>query len=126
MVENYVAVGVAAVAALVASGVWYGVFGNQLAELSAAEARPPALLLPVELARDLVVAGVLAGLVAVADIADLLGALALGVVLWAGFPVVLLAGSVFHENVPWRLAALHSGDWLVKLLVVTAVVGSWR
>jgi hypothetical protein len=26
------------------------------------------------------------------------------------------------ENVPWRLAALHAGDWLVKLLLVAVIV----
>jgi hypothetical protein len=45
---------------------------------------------------------------------------------WIGFPVVLLAGSVFHENVPFRLAALHAGDWLVKLLVIAVIVGVWH
>ena len=42
------------------------------------------------------------------------------------FPVVLLTGSVVHEKVPWRLAAIHAGDWLVKLLLVTLVVGARR
>jgi hypothetical protein len=50
-------------------------------------------------------------------------ALVLGAGLWAAFPVVLLSGSVFHEKVPWQLAAIHAGDWLVKLLLVSAVVG---
>jgi len=45
--------------------------------------------------------------------------------LWLAFPVILLLGSVVHENVPWQLAALHAGDWLVKLLVVSLIVGIW-
>ncbi|NYH51455.1 hypothetical protein HNR06_001044 [Nocardiopsis arvandica] len=124
---NFPAVGAAAVAAFVASGVWYGVFGSRLKDLGAStESRPTALLLPVELARSLVMATVLAGLASVSGIAGVPGALVLGLALWLGFPVVLLAGSVFHENVPWRLAALHAGDWLVKLTVVSAVIGFWR
>jgi hypothetical protein len=39
---------------------------------------------------------------------------------------VLLTGSVIHENVPWKLAAIHAGDWLVKLVVVTVIVSLWR
>ena len=35
-------------------------------------------------------------------------------------------GSVVHEKVPWRLAAIHSGDWLVKLLLITSVVAGRR
>ena len=65
-------------------------------------------------------------------LADRLGVTALGpavvlaLALWVAFPVVLLAGSVFHERVPVALAAVHAGDWLLKLLVVTAVTGLWR
>jgi hypothetical protein len=42
----------------------------------------------------------------------------LGLAVWIGFPVVLLSGTVFDENVPWMLgmlAAIHARDWLVKL-----------
>ena len=39
---------------------------------------------------------------------------------------VLLAGSVAHEKVPWRLAAIHAGDWLVKLVLITGVVAGRR
>ena len=50
--------------------------------------------------------------------------LALG--LWGAFPVVLLIGSVVHENVPWQQAAIHAGDWLVKLLLISTLVGRQR
>ena len=30
--------------------------------------------------------------------------------------------SAANENTPWRLAAIHAGDWLVKLLVVALIV----
>jgi len=39
---------------------------------------------------------------------------------------VILAGSAMWENVPWRLAAIHSGDWLVKLLLLAVILGVWR
>jgi hypothetical protein len=54
------------------------------------------------------------------------GALGLALVVWAGFPVVILAGSVLHERVPAGLAALHAGDWLVKIAVVAVLLGVWR
>jgi len=41
------------------------------------------------------------------------------------FPVVLLTGSVFHERVPPRLAAVHAGDWLMKLVVIAGIVTVW-
>jgi hypothetical protein len=33
---------------------------------------------------------------------------------------------VVHENVPWKLAALHAGDWLAKLLIIAVIVSVWR
>ncbi len=59
-------------------------------------------------------------------VADRGGALRLGAGLWGAFPAVLLTGSVVHEKVPWQQAAIHAGDWLVKLLLVSTVVGGAR
>ncbi|MGY1685745.1 DUF1761 domain-containing protein [Geodermatophilus sp. SYSU D00804] len=119
-------VAVASAAAFVASSAWYTAFGERLARLDEAYAQPgpsPAAVAPVELARSGVVAA------AVSVLADRLpargprAALTLGAGLWAAFPLVLLTGSVVHEKVPWQQAAIHAGDWLVKLLLVSAVVG---
>jgi hypothetical protein len=41
---------------------------------------------------------------------------------WAGFPLVLWTGAVVQEGLPWRLAVIHAGDWLVKLPLVAVVV----
>jgi Protein of unknown function (DUF1761) len=126
---NYLAVAVAAVAAFILSAAWYAVFGKQLAELDdayAAAGGMPAWKVLVELLRSLVVALVLAWLAVGIDITDWAGAVGLGLAAWIAFPVVLLTGSVIHENVPWKLAAIHAGDWLVKLVVVTVIVSLWR
>ncbi len=48
------------------------------------------------------------------------------ILLWIGFPVVLLSGSVLWEDVPARLAAIHAGDWLIKLLLIGAILAAWR
>ena len=58
------------------------------------------------------------------DIETAAGGLLLGVALWVGFPFVLWTGAILWENTPWRLAALHAGDWLVKLLVVGVLVSA--
>ena len=88
--------------------------------------KQPAWKYAVEIVRSLVLATVVAGLSERLDIEGLAGAALLGLALWIGFPVTLLTGSVQWENVPWRLAALHAGDWLLKLLVIAAVVTLWR
>jgi hypothetical protein len=38
----------------------------------------------------------------------------------------VLLGSVVHEGVPLALASIHAGDWLTKLILVTAIVSIWR
>lgn len=43
-----------------------------------------------------------------------------------GFPVVLLTGSLIWERVPPALAAIHAGDWLLKLLIIATIVTVWR
>lgn len=58
-----------------------------------------------------------------ARIGTWIGGLVLALVLWIGFPAVLWIGAIVHANTPWRVAAIHAGDWLVKLLVLGAIVG---
>jgi hypothetical protein len=126
---NYLAIVVAAVAVFVFAAIYYGVLTAQPADgtpSGAAAPRPSAGVIALELARALVVASAVAGLVALIPITDLLGALVLGLALWIAFPVVLLIGSVVHERVQVRTAALHAGDWLAKLLVIAVVVSVWR
>ena len=124
-----VRVGAAAGAAFVASSAWYAAFGDRLAQLDEAYAGPspsPAVIAPVELLRTGVVATGVSLLADRMSVRGPRGALALGAGLWVTFPVVLLTGSVFHEKVPWQQAAIHAGDWLAKLLLVSAVVTSRR
>lgn len=133
---SYLAIVVATGVAFGISMVWYGAFGKPYAELlagyraagagPAAGARPPAWKLLVELARSLAVAAVLAGAATGLELDNLGQALLLGLVAWIGFPAAILTGSAIWDGVPWRLAAIHAGDWLVKLLVVAGIVGVWR
>ena len=122
-------VGVAAGAAVVASGGWYATFGKQLARLDKAyadDSRPPVWVMPVELARSTAVAVAVASLADRTRVTGPADAARLGLTLWGAFPVVLLTGSVVHEKVPWQQAAIHAGDWLVKLLLISAVAGRPR
>jgi hypothetical protein len=126
---HYLAIAIAAVAVFVFAGVYYSVLASQGAKYSAAWAEssqtPPWLIL-VELIKALVVASVIAGLVSLLGVDNPIHAVLLGLVLWIAFPVVLLIGSVTHEKVAWQLAAIHAGDWLVKLLVIAVIVTVWR
>ena len=80
----------------------------------------------IELVRTLVLVIILAGLSAQLGLTTPLQAVLLAVALWIAFPIILLSGSVMYEDVPWRLAAIHAGDWLVKLLIITLIVSLWH
>lgn len=126
---TFLAVLVATIVAFVLSATYYTVFGEQLAKVSDAAAageRPPPRKLAIELLRSLILAAVVAGLAAQGEIEEWTGGLLLGLALWIGFPFVLWTGAMIWEDTPWKLAALHAGDWLVKLLVVAVIVSVWQ
>ena len=125
---NLLAILLAGVVAFVISGAYYAPLGTRMAKLSPAYAEPgrsAAATTVVELVRNVVLAVVVAGLVASLGLGGLSAALLLALALWVAFPVVLLAGAVFHERVPPLLAVIHVGDWLLKLAVITAIVTLW-
>ncbi|CAN5824987.1 DUF1761 domain-containing protein [soil metagenome] len=128
---NLLAVLVAAVAAFVSGGTYYAVLGDQLAQVSAAAAaaaggRTPPWKVAIEFLRCLVLAAVVAGVAAQGEIDQWTGGLVLGLALWIGFPFVLWTGAMLHENTPLELAAIHAGDWLVKLLLIGVIVSIWQ
>jgi len=91
-----------------------------------AGAKMPGGKLLIELARCLVLAYVIARFAALLGVASWMGAVHFGLFLWIGFPVILLTGSVLWENIPWKVAAIHAGDWLVKMLVIPIIVSLWH
>lgn len=102
-------------AAFVIGSTYYSLLGGPAGET-------PAWKLALEVVRCLVLAAVVAGLAARGDVDDVGGGLLLGLVLWIGFPFVLWTGALLWERTPLRLAALHGGDWLLKLLGLGAIV----
>lgn len=128
---NHQRIVAAALAAFVASAAWYTVFGGAMAGLSgagqasAASTATPAWAMLFVVAQSLVVASMLARLLSRLGVVDRRAALRLGTLVWI-FPASILLGSVAHENVPLALAAIHAGDWLAKLLLMSAVLGGAR
>ena len=132
---NYLAVLVAAIVVFVLGWLWYSPLlfykpwmrarGMDPAAAMAG-AKMPAGKLVIELVRCIVLAYVIAHFVAALGVNNWLGAVHFGFMLWVGFPVILLIGSVLWENVPVKVAAIHAGDWLVKMLVIPIIVSVWH
>jgi len=130
---NYWAIIVSALAAFALSFVWYSAFAEPMLRLHpgrpdtpAAMMRPAAWKMLVEVGRNLILASVLARLARGLAVSTWTAAAGLAVLLWVGFPFVLWTGAILWENVPLELAAIHAGDWLLKLLAITVIVGVWR
>lgn len=126
---NYLALFTAVIVAFVASMIWYIIFAKQRARLSHSSTdmkRPQPLKMVIEIFRNIILASVIAFLVHQFGISSLTRAINLGIVLWIGFPLMLLTGSIMWENVSWKLALIHSGDWFIKLLVMTIILGVWH
>jgi Protein of unknown function (DUF1761) len=127
--RNYLRIAAAALAASVTSVAWYTVFSGAMVELSGANPSTAsntatlawAMLFVVT--HGLVVAFVLAYIVSRLGIVDRRAASRLGALVWI-FPATILLVSVVHENVPLALAAIHAGDWLTKLLLMSSCPSS--
>jgi Protein of unknown function (DUF1761) len=128
---NYLAIAVATVVAFVEGSLYYSpfMFGPLWMRLSGMDASAAAKVSPWavvgEITRDFVLTYVVARLVARLTDANWRSATGLGLWLWVGFPLMLLSGSVMWQGVSWKIAAIHAGDWLVKLLLITTIVGAW-
>jgi hypothetical protein len=122
-------VAVAAGAALLTSVAWYTAFAEPYADLvaaSAATSTSPAVAMGVGFGRSLVVAAVLALLVHRLDVTRVRAGLGVAALARVAFPATLVVGSVVHGGVPVALAAIHAGDWLVKLVFVTTILVTAR
>jgi hypothetical protein len=123
-------VGIAAVSVFVLSSVWYAALTPVEARVLGPAApdrgsRPQGLKVLLELARSVLVGAVIAGVARAADLHGVGSTVLLGLALWLGFPFVLLTGSMMWEKVPAVTAILHAGDWLLKLIVISVIVGLW-
>jgi len=129
---NYLAVLVAAVSAFLASSAYYTIFGKALAALLPAESvavdirKVPAWKKVAEFVRSFVVAFVVASLLYTFGVAGWKEALRFAALVWFGFPFMILTGSVLWDNRPWKFAAIHSGDWFMKLAVMFLIFGLWK
>lgn len=113
----------AAFAAFIASAVYYAVFAKQRAKLSSGKVEGPSpIKIALELVRNLILATILSYFIKKMGVASGGEMVLVALMLWIAFPVLLLTGSIMYEKTPVKLAILHAGDWLLKLLIMLAIV----
>lgn len=125
---NIAAIVVAAVTAFAFSLVWYSplLFADVWIDAKGAEATAmPMWKFLVAPLRELISAWLLAWLIGRLGIADWKGAAFLALVLWLAFYVVQLAGAVIFDGMPPALGAVHAGDWLGKMLIMSLILSFW-
>ncbi|MBC8094112.1 MAG: DUF1761 domain-containing protein [Pseudonocardia sp.] len=125
---NYRAVLVAAVAALVASSVYYILLGGAYQALrpDPSTADPQAWKIVGQLARNIVMITVLAVVMRRLRISTVRDALGLAGLIWIGFQAVAVSGSVIHEQYPLGLFALHIGDALLTTVLSALILHAMR
>jgi hypothetical protein len=128
---NYWAVVVAALAAFLMSSLYYSplLLGNVWLAVdpgSAAGTTPSIGKVLGEIVRTLVITFVLARLIGLLGASDWKGAVSLALWLWFGFSGMMWVGAITWERTSWQVAAIHSGDWLLKTILIAVIVGVWR
>ncbi|MDB5090891.1 MAG: hypothetical protein JWR09_4885 [Mucilaginibacter sp.] len=131
---NFLAIVTAAFVVFVVSGLWYSplLFGRQWLALRGIDPntlnkqKMTAGKMIGEIARVLIIASVLSHFVTLLGVNSILGALNLALWIWVGFYAIILAGSVIHDQVPWKLAAIHAGDGLARIVLITIIISIWR
>lgn len=127
---NYWAVVVAAVAAFVMSSLYYSplLFGGlwRSVDPAAAATAPSPAKAVVELGRTLIITFVLARLLTLLGSSGWKTAVVLALWLWFGFSAMMWIGAIMWEKTPWQVAAIHSGDWLGKTVLIAFILGVWH
>ena len=126
---NYLAVIVAAVAAVAIGILYYGILGlgdRQSRMLGATPARPG----PVQVATGLVVGLVNAWVIAVLSLnlgaSSIVDAILLGALVWLGFGATFKAAQVAFERRPWGVWVIQAVHDLTVEVLVAAIVTLWR
>ncbi len=125
---NLLAVLVAGIAHMLTGLVWFlpGLFGNDWMKLTGKDLKPASQWLFVGALGHLGIAFVLACLINLAGATTLMGGIAVGILIWAGFIVTLEIGELIWEKIPFRLALLRIGNHLVALSIASAILAVWR
>ena len=119
---------VAGLVHMVTGLVWYmpKLFGNTWAELTGKDLKPASRWLAAGIIGHQVIALALAMIVNLADATNVVGGIAVGVLVWLGFVVTLEIGELIWEKIPFKLFMIRVGNHLVALTLAGIILAVWR
>lgn len=125
---NWLGVVVAAVAAFVVGGVYYGVLGKpwmKAARIDPADTKMSASLFVTSILCELVMAIVLSILIAALSMGDasIMKALEIAFMLWLGLVLTTQIVNHRYQGFGWDLTLIDGAHWLIVLLVQGVVLG---
>lgn len=125
---NYWAILVAAITAFVFSSLYYsplllGGIWRTIDPVVTAGSKPSMTKAVAEFVRTLLITLVMSRLLAKLPVANWKSAVQLSVLLWFGFSALMWVGAIMWERTHWAVAAIHSGDWLVKTVLIAFILG---
>jgi len=128
---NYWAVVVAALSAFVLSSLYYSplLLGNvwRAVDRVATTGTTPSIAKVVgEILRTIIITFVIARVIALVGGSDWQSAVRVALWLWFGFSGMMWVGAIMWERIPWPIAAIHSGDWLLKTILIANILSVWR
>lgn len=132
---NFLAVFLAAIAAMVLGYLWYGpVFGKLWLKLmnpspekmAAMKEKGMGKSYAINFVAALVMAYVLARSIAERFIATSGGAISLAFWVWLGFVATVMVGTVLWDGKSWKLYWLNALYYLVSLSVMAVILAAWR
>lgn len=85
----------------------------------------PALIVSIDLVRELVVIYVIARFVSKLQNRRLEGRGKSRVLDVAWFSGTKLVDASLWDNKPWTLDLIHGGDWLLKMILITLILAKW-
>lgn len=121
---NWLAIGLAGVAAWISGAIWYGVLGKLwLAALGKTrnELPTPAFPMALSLVADLVLAFALAGILGPEP--GIETALGMAALIWMGFVLTTISVNNAFSGRSLVLTMIDAGHWLVALVAAGIVIG---
>lgn len=127
---NYLAVLIAGVAGFVVGMVWYTALGQRwmdalgkTREQLAPDGKPPVATMAISFVCELIMAGVLAGVMGHIGAVTVSTGLTTGFLVWLGFVATTQLINHRYGRFPLQLTLIDAGHWLAVLLAMGVVIG---